>query len=86
MLAKDAVAAVTLIVSCAVFLTNHLALAAGLARVHQPRWHVWFVLLPISAWLAPYWGFRHGLRRRSWLWLVSGLAYVLLQITLIVTG
>jgi hypothetical protein len=86
MLAKDALLAVTLITSSALFLTNHAALAVGLARQHQPRWHVSFVLLPVTAWLAPYWGLRAGLRVRSVLWILSASVYLACQVVMRVTA
>jgi hypothetical protein len=76
MLARDAILAAVLILSATVFLTNHALLAIGLIRLHRPRWQVWFLLLPLSVWLAPYWGFREGLPWKSRIWIVSALVYL----------
>ena len=62
-----------IVVSFAALVTAHAALAFGLSRL-RPHWRgpVGFVLLP----LAPYWGFKAGLRARSILWLLALAAYV----------
>jgi hypothetical protein len=57
-----------------VFLGAHFALiGALLARRPRYRAAVAFVLPP----LAPYWGWRAGLRRRVYLWTITLLLYAL---------
>jgi hypothetical protein len=68
-----------LVVLFALFLTAHLALAWGLLIERRPNWQGLLVLLPPLAWLAPYWGLRHGMRVRSWLWLGSLLSYCVVR-------
>lgn len=62
-----------IVVSFAAFVTVHAALSFGLA-MRPPRYRgpVGLIVLP----LAPYWGFRAGLRARSVLWILSGAAYL----------
>jgi hypothetical protein len=62
-----------IVVSFAALVTAHAALVFGLAR-RTPHWRgpVGLVLAP----LAPYWGFKAGLRVRSVLWLFALAAYV----------
>ena len=66
-----------LLLSFATWVTMHLALAWGLLAHKQPRWHGLVVLVPVAAWLAPYWGFRLGMKRRVVVWLSSLIAYVI---------
>ena len=68
---------VILLTSFALWLTSHLSLAWGIARRHSPRWHGLVVLLPVVAWLAPYWGFREGMALRASIWCLSLGAYII---------
>lgn len=80
----DAAIFITLVVSFATFVTAHVALAFGLT-VRPPRWRgpVGFVVVP----LAPYWGFREGLRARSLIWLLGfGLYAAALAAGYVVAG
>lgn len=63
---------VAIVLSFAAFVTTHVALVYGLL-VRAPRWRgpVGLVVAP----LAPYWGFKAGLRGRSFIWLGAFAAY-----------
>lgn len=67
---------VVLVAALVALVVAHAALVVGLARL---RPHVWWrtalaILLPP---LAPYWGFRHGLRVRTFAWLGAITIYAL---------
>lgn len=67
---------VALVASLVALVAAHVALVVGLARL---RPHVWWrtalsIVLPP---LAPYWGFRHGLRVRTFAWLAAIAVYAL---------
>ena len=68
----DALRMAAIVASFAAFCTAHVALAASLA-VRGPWWRgiVAFAVAP----LAPYWGFRDGLRGRALAWTVSLALY-----------
>ncbi len=72
---QDLIVSATLIVSFAVFVTAHCALAFRLVTALQPSWRVVWTLLPPTAWLAAYWGYRAGLRGNVVVWGVSLLVY-----------
>ena len=63
------------IVLLALFLCVHAWLAFGLIS-RRSLWQAFLVLLPPLWWLAPYWAYQAGLRKRAWLWFVCFLAYV----------
>ncbi len=65
-----------LILSFASFVTVHISLAFRLILRWRPRWQGWLTLLPITVWLAPYLGYRAGLKRSCWLWLGCLVAYI----------
>jgi hypothetical protein len=71
---------VALVLLFALFLTAHCALALGLIAASPPNWKGLLVLLPPLAWLAPYWGYRAGMHRRTWLWGLSLASYALVRI------
>jgi hypothetical protein len=73
----DAVVLIALVVSFAVLVTAHVALAFGLTLA-RPRWRgpVSFVVPP----LAPYWGMEAGMKRRAALWVTALVIYVLARI------
>lgn len=69
------VESVALLSSFALFVTAHGALALGLIRSPDHGWRGWLVLLPITFWLAPYWGYRRGLRGRVVWWVLAAVAH-----------
>jgi hypothetical protein len=69
----DGCALVVLLVAFATLLATHLALVIGLAS-HRPRWHALVGLLVVP--LAPWWGWRAGMRTRAGLWVLAAIAYV----------
>ncbi len=66
-----------LVLSFALLTTAHFALAWGLFTRKTPRWHGLLVLVPVVAWLAPYWGYRLGMKLRALAWAASFTAYVI---------
>jgi uncharacterized membrane protein YhaH (DUF805 family) len=72
----DLVLAIVLITSLATLVTCHCSLAFGLIRQHAVQRQGWLLLLPPTAWLAPYWGYRAGLRARSLIWTGSLVVYL----------
>lgn len=72
----DLVLAIVLITSLATLVTCHCSLAFGLIRRHTVQRQGWLLLLPPTAWLAPYWGYRAGLRARSLVWTGSLIVYL----------
>lgn len=52
----------------------HVALLVGLARI-QPRWRAAVALVVPP--LAPYWGYRAGMRIRVYAWIGALLAYAI---------
>jgi len=71
---RDAVVAGTVIVAFAAFVTVHVALSFRLAMRH-PRWRGLVALLLPP--FAPIWGFREGLTRHGWAWVIVLGLYVL---------
>jgi hypothetical protein len=69
---RDTVILVVLVVAFATLLTVHVLLALGLAR-RPPRWRALVAL--VVAPLAPWWGWREGMRVRGVLWVASAVAY-----------
>lgn len=67
----------SLVGSFAILLIAHLTLAFGLVTRRSPRWHAAMVLVPPLAWLAPYWGFRSGMKVRAVVWVLALIAYVI---------
>ncbi len=72
----DLVLAAVLVTSLATLVTTHCALAFGLIRRDDLQRRGWLSLLPPTALLAPYWGYRAGLRVRSLLWTGSLIVYL----------
>jgi hypothetical protein len=71
---KDMLVVGTLVLSFAMFVTAHVAIAYGLAW-REPRWRAIaaFVVVP----LAPYWAWRERMRVRSGLWVAALALYVI---------
>jgi uncharacterized membrane protein YbaN (DUF454 family) len=65
-----------LILSFACWMTAHLGLVWGLFKRRSPRWHALLALIPLLAWLAPFWGLEHGMKRRVSIWALCFAAYV----------
>lgn len=63
----------TLVISFAVLVTTHLALAVGLA-LRGERWRgaLAFFVPPLAA----YWGFEAGMKLRAGVWIAALVAYV----------
>ena len=70
---RDEIVSLGLIGAFALLVTAHVTLVAGLAA-HPPRWRGLIAL--IAAPLAPWWGSRAGMKRRTAAWLVGAAAYV----------
>jgi len=70
---RDAIVLAMVVVGLATLVTTHLAIAWSLVERERPRWRglVTLVVPP----LAPWWGWRAGLRARTGLWIASLLAY-----------
>jgi hypothetical protein len=66
-----------LLAAFATLATAHVALVWGLAW-RPPRWRA-LLALPLAP-LAPYWGFREGMRFRSAIWLLSAATYIVLRL------
>jgi hypothetical protein len=71
---RDLVVVGALVLAFATLATTHLALVYGLARL-SPRWRAAGALLVLP--LAPYWGWREGMRVRAGLWAGALLLYAL---------
>jgi len=73
----DVAVLIALVVSFAVLVTAHVALAFALT-LRVPRWRgpVSFLVPP----LAPYWGMEVGMKRRAGLWVTALVVYVLARI------
>lgn len=71
---KDLVLVIALVVASAAMFTAHVALTYGLA-FRPPRWRalVGFFVAP----LAPYWGFREGMKIRAGIWAGALVVYVI---------
>lgn len=69
---------IALVSSFALWATLHGVLAFGLIRRSPLGWWLLLLAFPITLWLAPYWGFKHGLKLRSAAWLLMLLMYVVL--------
>lgn len=67
----------TLLLSFSTLAMAHVWLALGLLAAPERKWRGLLILVPLAAWLAPYWGYRSGFRRRTWLWACSLLAYTI---------
>jgi hypothetical protein len=69
---RDAVVLAVLVAAFATLVTVHVTLALGLGR-RSPRWRgaVALVVPP----LAPWWGWRAGMRARAAIWLVAAPLY-----------
>lgn len=64
-----------LLLSFALLATVHLSLAWALAR--KRSWQALAALFPPLAWLAPYWGYREGMKKRALFWGLCFGAYVI---------
>jgi hypothetical protein len=71
---RDIVAGGAVLVSFAAFVTVHVALSGRLAMHAHPRWRglVALVLPPF----APIWGFREGMTKLSYAWVIVLMVYV----------
>ena len=74
---KDLIVVIALVLASAVMFTAHVALTYGLA-FRPPRWRALagFVVAP----LAPYWGFREGMKIRAGIWVGALAVYVVATI------
>jgi hypothetical protein len=79
---RDDLLAGALILAFAAFVTSHVALVAGLARVPPRKRALLALFVPP---FALYWGFRAGMVVRATLWLASVLAYGALRVLASVT-
>lgn len=70
----DLVVTIGLFVSFAALVTVHATLAIGLASC-APRWRALVSLIPPAVVMAPYWGYRAGMKMRAWGWVACALAY-----------
>ncbi len=75
-MARDDLIAVALVLAFALLVTAHATIVAGLAS-RPPRWRGLAAL--VAAPLAPYWGYRQGMRLRAALWMTSAAAYAVLR-------
>jgi hypothetical protein len=69
---RDAIVAAAVVLAFAALVAAHVAIVASLARC-SPRWRALAAL--VAAPLAPYWGWREGMRWRARVWVVAALAY-----------
>ncbi len=77
---------IALILSFACFVTAHYSLAFRLILHSRPRWRGWLTLVPVVAWLAPYWGYRAGMQRAAWLWVGCFGAYMVSLVLAFIVG
>lgn len=61
-----------LLLAFATLVTAHVVLAASIAR-RKPWWRGAVALVVVP--LAPWWGWREGMRGRSTLWIAAALVY-----------
>ncbi|HEY6560226.1 MAG TPA: hypothetical protein VI072_23235 [Polyangiaceae bacterium] len=73
----DLAVMLALVGSFALLVTMHVAIAAGLT-LKPPRWRGLLALLVPP--LAPYWGMRERMRRRTALWVVSLMVYIVARL------
>jgi hypothetical protein len=73
---RDEIVVGALVIAFALIVTTHAMLAYGLTR-RVPWWRgpVALVVLP----LAPYWGFRSGMRIRSTVWVTAAVVYAVVR-------
>jgi hypothetical protein len=69
---RDIAVLSVLVSAFATLLTAHIALAVAVARGRCSRALAAFLLVP----LAPYLGWRHGMRARVAVWIVAAALYV----------
>ncbi len=74
---RDDLLAGALVLAFATLVTSHVALVAGLCGM-RPRTRA--LLAFFVAPLAPYWGWRAGMRVRGSFWVGSALAYATLRV------
>lgn len=74
---KDLIVTIALVLGSASMFTAHVALTYGLA-FRPPRWRALagFFVAP----LAPYWGFREGMKIRAGIWVGAFVIYVIAAI------
>ncbi len=72
---RDEAIVAALVVAFAGLVTSHVALVYGFLW-RPPRWRAPLAL--VVAPLAPYWGYRCGMRRRAILWLSCAVTYAVL--------
>lgn len=75
---RDVIIMAAVLVPFAAFVTVHVALAGRLTLRMHPRWRGLVALLLPP--FAPIWGFREGMRKLSWAWLIVLGVYVLARI------
>jgi hypothetical protein len=73
----DLAVMLALVGSFALLVTMHVAIAAGLT-LKPPRWRGLLALLVPP--LAPYWGMRERMRRRTSLWVGSLIVYIVARL------
>jgi hypothetical protein len=73
---SDQAVVLTVVLSFAIGLTAHVAIAVGLAR-RLPRWRG--ALAFFAPPLAPYWAFRSQMPVRALLWIGAACAYVAMR-------
>lgn len=69
---RDAAVVAVLVVAFATLVTAHVTLALGLLR-RSPRWRGALALVVPP--LAPWWGWREGMRARAAIWLLAAPVY-----------
>jgi len=73
---RDEVVAGGLVLAFATLVTAHVMLVAALGAPPR-RWHALVAL--VAPPLAPFWGWRRGLRARAGVWVAAAFAYVALR-------
>ena len=74
---RDELTVLLLVAAFAALVTAHVALVAGLVT-RRPWWRA-LVALPVAP-LAPYWGAREGMHKRTVAWVASLMAYAVLRL------
>jgi hypothetical protein len=72
---RDEAIVAGLVVAFAGLVTSHIALVYGFLW-RPPRWRAPVTLLVVP--LAPYWGYRCGMRRRAIAWVSCAMTYAIL--------
>lgn len=69
---------IALMLSFALWVTVHCLLAFGLIRHGDRGWWLLLLLVPPALFVAPYWGWKAGLKARSVVWTALLTAYLAL--------